>query len=59
MIKIIERGTGHVCTCDNCGCKFSYEDEDVVTEIMENYKGFRDFIVCPQCSLIITVNQSK
>lgn len=27
MIRIIERGTRAVATCENCGCKFSYEEE--------------------------------
>ena len=32
MIKIIKRGTRKTCTCDNCGCVFSYEEEDINVE---------------------------
>lgn len=28
MIRIIERGTRAVATCENCGCKFSYKEGD-------------------------------
>lgn len=29
MIKIIEPGTRTVAVCGTCGCKFSYEKEDI------------------------------
>ena len=29
MIKIIEPGTRTVTSCEYCGCKFSYEKEDI------------------------------
>ena len=29
MIKIIEPGTKTVAECNSCGCKFSYEKEDI------------------------------
>lgn len=29
MIKIIEHGTRTVAECCHCGCKFSYEKEDI------------------------------
>ena len=41
MVKIIERGTRRkrgtrrIQICDNCGCKFSFEAEDIVTRLMK------------------------
>ena len=32
MIKIIEAGTKHINVCLFCGCKYSYEKEDVKVE---------------------------
>ena len=29
MIKIIEPGTRTITECTECGCKFSYENEDI------------------------------
>ena len=29
MIKIIEPGTRTITKCSECGCKFSYENEDI------------------------------
>ena len=29
MIKIIKPGTRTVTSCEYCGCKFSYEEEDI------------------------------
>ena len=29
MIKIIEPGTRTITKCTECGCKFSYENEDI------------------------------
>jgi hypothetical protein len=35
MIEIIKRGTKHTTVCAECGCKFSYEDEDVLNDVVE------------------------
>ena len=43
MIKIIERGTRTIVRCNECGCKFSYEDVDIV----------RGCVTCPQCGVDI------
>lgn len=59
MIKIIKRGTKHITVCPECGCKFSYEDEDVVNEDADNYKGFREYVICPQCNEKVIIRQSK
>lgn len=49
MIKIIEYGTKTITTCNSCGCKFSYEKEDIVYENIDNYKALIAYINCPQC----------
>lgn len=52
MIKIIELGTIRKQKCQRCGCLFSYENEDVITERNEHMLlGFEeDYIICPQCN---------
>lgn len=50
MIKIIEKGTRVITICENCGCKFSYEDEDIETENLH-----RKYIFCPQCKAQIYI----
>lgn len=51
MIKIIELGTIRKQKCQRCGCLFSYENEDVITERNEHMLlGFHKiYINCPQC----------
>ena len=56
MIKIIKRGTKAVTTCDECGCEFSYEEEDInhtrdeeiIFGIPSVYTG--RYVICPQCA---------
>lgn len=48
MIKIIEPGTKKIVYCDECGCKFSYEKEDV-QNTANNFGGYKKFVLCPQC----------
>ena len=50
MIVIIKKGTREVTTCNTCGCKFSYEKEDVKNGDTDNYKRWKEYVVCPQCS---------
>lgn len=45
MIKIIKRGTKKTCTCNECGCVFSYEEEDINVGVF----NVVDTIQCPQC----------
>lgn len=52
MIKIIEHGTIKKKQCENCGCLFSYEKEDIEhsTNIsLESFACGYDYIICPQC----------
>ena len=52
MIKIIEPGTRTVTSCEYCGCKFSYEKEDIETDgLLVNNLVLIGIIwvVCPHC----------
>ena len=51
MIKIIKEGTRKITKCPNCGCEFSYEEEDVLRDSfrVENH------VNCPQCNKAVTV----
>ena len=53
MIKIIEPGTKKITYCEDCGCKFSYEKEDVQevssSSISKSVVAHKIFVMCPQC----------
>lgn len=70
MIKIIEPGTKTVAECNSCGCKFSYEREDVqcrpykvpdefVPAITKLPIFFESYVTCPQCGKTMTVKSQK
>lgn len=65
MIKIIERGSRREQRCDNCGCLFSYEAIDTVTEYtvslsgMEIHKKPYKFVRCPQCKKEVVLEAAK
>ncbi len=49
MIKIIKTGTRTETECSKCGCVFSYEAEDVMSENKDNPYIVRKHVICPQC----------
>lgn len=65
MIKIIEPGTKKITNCENCGCKFSYEKEDIkhvqykLPEVKHSPAFFDYYVECPQChkSVILKVTR--
>lgn len=62
MIKIIEPGTRTITECAECGCKFSYENEDIV--FLENEKDGilldnSSWVVCPQCGKEIVLTTTR
>ena len=66
MIEIIKRGTKKTCTCKNCGCYFSYEDEDINVETWIGDPALQPVfwtdnksIKCPQCETKIVLEQIK
>ena len=62
MIKIIERGTKTIGECENCGCRFSYENEDIKVSgphSMDQLQTRKSYIVCPQCHKSITLTATR
>lgn len=62
MIEIIKRGTKTKMTCKECGCLFSYEEEDIEVEPRNPYSSYtipKKKIRCPQCETVIILEQSK
>ena len=62
MIKIIEPGTRTITECAECGCKFSYENNDIkVSEphSTDQLQTRKSYIVCPQCHKNITLTATR
>ena len=51
MIKIIKEGTRKIEKCQNCGCEFSYEREDLCMDPISK----KWIVNCPQCDKAVTV----
>ena len=51
MIKIIKEGTRKIAKCPNCGCEFSYEEEDVLRDPIR----IENHVNCPQCSKAVGI----
>ena len=51
MIQIIKEGTRKIADCHVCGCKFSYEAEDVISIVDSFHKDMKTAsVICPQCN---------
>ena len=62
MIKIIEPGTRTITKCAECGCKFSYENEDIKVSgpnSMDKLQTRKSYIVCPQCGKEIVLTTTR
>lgn len=65
MIKIIEPGTRTVTKCSECGCKFSYEEEDIkhsqykLPEVKYSLECLNSYIECPQCHKEIVLTATR
>ena len=59
MRIIIKKGTREIITCNTCGCKFSYEKEDIKNADIDNYKGWEEYVMCPQCECEVVIRQTK
>lgn len=70
MIKIIEPGTRTVAECYHCGCKFSYEREDIQSrpyKVIDNVSRgvvklpifLETYVPCPQCGKAVVIKAQK
>ena len=62
MIKIIKEGTRKIAKCPNCGCEFSYEEEDTEKDgTLLNNSVFlgKTWVVCPQCGKEIVLSTTR
>lgn len=70
MSKIIEFGSRTIYDCENCGCRFSYEKEDIQSRphktpdgcapsITKLPKLLEYYVLCPQCGKDLTVISIK
>lgn len=70
MIEIIQPGTRTVAECYNCGCKFSYEKEDIQSrpykvidtvahDVVKLPISLESYVTCPQCGKTLTVMSIK
>lgn len=60
MIKIIEHGTIKKARCNNCGCLFSYEKEDIQHKHSYTFNGWSyDYVICPQCKKEIQLGGTR
>lgn len=59
MIDIIKKGTKTKCTCRQCGCLFTYEEEDLKKDNNALNGLYLTYVICPQCSNKITVGGVK
>ena len=58
MIKIITKGTREKTTCEECGCYFSYDKEDiheVPADSTGGYTASKYVVTCPQCGIPVYV----
>lgn len=53
MRKIIKKGTRDIRECDSCGCLFSFDKEDVKTNLVTKH------VKCPQCACPVNVDVFK
>ena len=62
MIKIIKEGTRKIAKCPNCGCEFSYEEEDIEKDgLLANNSVFlgKTWVICPQCGTEIVLKSTR
>ena len=62
MIKIIKEGTRKIEKCLNCGCEFSYEEEDIEKAgLLSNNSVLigKTWVVCPQCGKEIVLSTTR
>ena len=58
MIEIISHGEKPSATCEWCGCKFKYTNDDVETLEVGRHE-FEDVIKCPDCGNKVKVEKIR
>lgn len=60
MIKIIKEGTRQTKECNNCGCIFSFDEEDTEERSYGGVlQGYKKIIKCPQCKSDIILEATR
>lgn len=62
MSKVVELGSRTIYDCENCGCRFSYEKEDIKVSglySMDQLQTRKSYIECPQCHKSITLTATR
>ncbi len=59
MIKIIKKGTKQVKECEDCGCVFSFDEEDIEKINYSSHPGYKRIIRCPQCETVIILEATR
>jgi Fe2+ or Zn2+ uptake regulation protein len=68
MKTILKEGTKRRATCDECGCLFSFESEDIYHIEKQSDKfftvagikhGYKMYVTCPQCEHEIVLEATR
>lgn len=62
MINVIKLGGTTIGECENCGCRFSYDEKDIKKDKlygMGKLQAVISYIECPRCSKQHKVNKEK
>lgn len=65
MINVIKLGDKTIGECENCGCKFSYENEDIkhgqykLPDVKQSPMFYDTYIECPQYHKSITLKTTR
>ncbi len=58
MKTIIKKGTKQKMKCSDCGCEFSYEQEDIERKEFDTAR-YKVFVKCPQCESVCIIKQTR
>lgn len=57
-IRIIKEGTRKTEICENCGCEFSYEEEDIhKIPASQSFMVDDIYVICPQCGATVDIRE--
>lgn len=58
IIKHGEGGTKYIATCRECGCQFSFQEEDVEQQYFDRNELYVQ-IHCPECNCNMTLSRDN